>query len=129
MLSVMLMTMDDQKVMVKGKETIRKSTAGRNIYCEWKDGFTLWEKLSNLKELHQIQVAEYAITQDIEHGPAFYWWVCHVLKKRDRIISLLKMCSAWYLKMTHKFGSELLKIAKKAIVINKKKEIPIDKMP
>ena len=41
---------EDQKVVVKGKDTIRKSTADWGISYKRKDGSTLWEVLSNLKE-------------------------------------------------------------------------------
>ena len=47
---------NDQKMIVKGKESHRESTAGGDIYYEWKDSSTSWEKLSNLKELHPIQM-------------------------------------------------------------------------
>ncbi len=43
----------------------------------------------------------------INHEPAFDWWVPHVLKKHDRIISAVVKCSAHYLKRTHKFGIEI----------------------
>ncbi|KAL7487375.1 hypothetical protein ACHAW6_012978 [Cyclotella cf. meneghiniana] len=46
--------------------------------------------LSNLKESHPLQVAEFAIAAGIADEPAFNWWVTWVLKKRDRIISLVK---------------------------------------
>ena len=80
----------------------------------------MWEKLSNLKKSHPIQVAKYAVAQCIQYEPAFYWWVHHVLNKRDRIISMVKQCSAQYLKRTHKFGFKLIRIAKKVVAINKK---------
>ena len=51
------------------------------------------EKLSNLKKLHPLQVAEYAIAQGIKYELAFNWWVHHVLKKRDQIISMVRWCS------------------------------------
>ena len=70
--------------MVKGKETIRKLAAGWDICCKWKDRFTLWEILFNLKALHPIQVAEVAVAHGIEDNPVFNWCVHHVLKKQDR---------------------------------------------
>ena len=48
------------------------------------------EKLSDMKESHPIKMAEYAVSQEIDHEAAFNWWVPHVLKKRERIISLVK---------------------------------------
>ena len=69
------LNVEDQKIRV-----------GFGICCEWKDGSTSWEKLSS----HPIQVAKYALAQCIQHDSAFNWWDHHVLKKRDRIISMLK---------------------------------------
>ena len=57
---------EDQKVVIKGQEALRNSTACWDISYKWKDGSTSWEKLSNLKELHPIQVTEYVIAQGIE---------------------------------------------------------------
>ena len=64
---------------------------------------TFWEKLSDLKESHPVQVAEYAVAQGIAHEPAFNWWVTHVLRKRDRIVAAVKKRNVLYLKKTHKF--------------------------
>ncbi len=52
--------------------------------------------------------------------PAFNWWVPHILKKRDRIISLLKKRNPRYLKRTHKFGIEVPKTVKEALELDKK---------
>ncbi len=56
---------------------------------KWKDGSTSWESLSDLKESHPLETAEYAMTIGIDHEPAFNWWVPYVLKKRHQIISLV----------------------------------------
>ena len=52
---------EDQSIIVKGRKTLKNLTAGWEICCKWKCGFTSWEKLSNVKELHLNQFAEYAI--------------------------------------------------------------------
>ena len=88
------LSVEDKKVVIKGKEIVRKSTASWNICCKSKDGSTSWEKLSNLKELHPIRVVEYAVAQGIEYKPAFNWWVYHVLKERAQIIFMVRKCSA-----------------------------------
>jgi hypothetical protein len=56
----------------------------------------------------------------IDHEPAYNWWVPHVLKKRDRIISLVKKRIARYLKRNHKFGIEIPTSVKDALEIDKK---------
>ncbi len=88
--------------------------------CQWKDGSTSWENLADLKEPHPIETAEYAVTKGIDHKPAFNWWVPHVLKKRDRIISLVCKRTICYLKRTHKFGIEVPKTVKEALALDRK---------
>jgi hypothetical protein len=56
----------------------------------------------------------------IDHEPAFNWWVPHVLKKCDRIISLVKKRIPRYLKRNHKFGIEIPTSVKDALEIDKK---------
>ncbi len=68
-----------------------------------------WEKLSDPKESHPLQVAEYAMTMVVDHEPGFNWWVLHKLRKHDAIIALVKNFSAKYLNHMHKFGIECLK--------------------
>ena len=62
------------------------------------------EKLSELKESHLVQTAKFAIVQGIDHEPAFNWWVWHVLKMRDRIITNIRRQHNRYLKRSHEFG-------------------------
>jgi hypothetical protein len=52
-------------------------------------------------------MAEYAITQGIEHKPVFNWWVPQVLRLRKCIISLVKKRKMSYLKKNMKFGIEV----------------------
>ena len=49
-----------------------------------------WEKLSDLKESHPAQTAKFAVVHVIDHEPVLNWWVKHVLKKQDRIVSLVR---------------------------------------
>ena len=81
---------NDQVKIINGKKVVSCSTRGWELCCEWKDGSTSWQKLSDLKESHPLQVAEFALAAGIADEPAFNWWVSWVLKKRDRIISLVK---------------------------------------
>jgi hypothetical protein len=80
--------LSDQKVVQPDRWTyLKRSTIGWQVCCQWKDGSTSWENLADLKDSHPLETAEYAVTQGINHEPAFNWWVPHVLKKCDRIIS------------------------------------------
>ena len=68
--------------------------------------------MSDLKESHPIECAEYSVLQGLQNKPAFNWWVGFVLNKRERIILLVKKTSARYLKHNEKFGIALPKKVK-----------------
>jgi hypothetical protein len=59
-------------------------------------------------------MAEFAVENRISEEPAFAWWVKHVLKKRDRIIS--KTQRFWI--KTHKYGIRVPNTVKEAIEID-----------
>ncbi len=114
------LTLDQQKITVHGTTRQRNSTKGWFICCKWKDGSTSWEKLSDLKESHPVQVAEFAIQMGIALELGFNWWVFCVLKKRDAIILLVKQCQVKYLKKTHKYSHPLLKLVDNALSIDRR---------
>ncbi len=99
---------------------MKHSTIGWQVCCQWKDGSTSWENFADLKESHPLDTAEHAMTQGIDHEPAFNWWVPHALKKCDRIISLVCKWTTCYLKQTHKFGIEVPKTVKVALDLDRK---------
>ena len=66
-----------------GKKYLRRTTAGVELCCKWKDGTTSYQPLSLLKESHPVQVAEFAVAMGIDNDPAFNWWVKPVLKRRN----------------------------------------------
>jgi hypothetical protein len=100
----------------KGNLSMRKTTKGWKLLVQWKDGTTTWISLKDLKESNPLQVAEYAVSNNIASEPAFVWWVKDVLRKRDRIISKVK---SKYWKRTHKFGIQVPKSVKEALQIDK----------
>jgi len=111
----------DQKVVrANGRTYLRRSTIGWQLCCQWKDGSATWTNLADLKESHPSEVTKYAKIIGIDHEPAFNWWVPHILKKRDRIISLVKKRNPRYLKRTHKFGIKVPKTVKEALELDKK---------
>ena len=111
---------DKTFVGANGREYFRRSTRGWKLCILWKDGPTMWEKLSNFKECYPVETAEYATARDIADEPAFNWWVNQILKKHDRIISLVKRRNTRYLKNTSKYGIELPKSVADAYLIDKK---------
>ena len=73
-----------------------------------------------MKESHPIEYAEYVVLQDIADEPAFNWWILHVLKKHNLIISKVKARNTCYLERNQKFGIELPKSVKEAQALDKK---------
>jgi hypothetical protein len=72
---------DQKSVRPDGRTYLRRSTAGWQLCCQWKDGFTSWETLTDLKQSHPVETAEYAKIVGINHEAAFNWWVPGVLSK------------------------------------------------
>ncbi len=97
----------DQNIALKGCPSKRHNMYGWKICCQWKDGSTTWESLKDMKESHLLEMAEYAVTQGIDHEPAFNWWVPQVLRLRKCIISLVKKQKMSYLKKNMKFGNKV----------------------
>ncbi len=64
-------------------------------------------------------MAEYAITQGIDHEPVFNWWVSQVLWLRKCIISLVKKWKKRYLKKNLKFGIKVPTSVDHAFAIDK----------
>ena len=109
----MAVAQDDQVTIIDGRKIVKCSTRGWELCCEWKDGNTSWQKLLDLKESHPLQVAEFAFAVQIADEPAFNWWVSWVLKKRDRIISLVKRRSARYHKRLTSTGLKFPRLLRK----------------
>jgi hypothetical protein len=92
-----------------------KTTKGWELCVQWKDGSTSWERLANLKESNPVEIAEYAVSCEIENEPAFSWWVPFTLKKRNRIIAAV---NKRYHNKTHKFGIRMPKSVDEAYRID-----------
>ena len=106
----------DKKFIQKGNNMqLQKTTKGWKLCVEWRDGSTSWEKLAVLKESNPIEVAEFAIAQGINDEPAFAWWVPYVLKRRERIVS---MVNKRVLKRTHKYGIRVPRTYDEAVAID-----------
>ena len=55
------------------------TTAGWEFLLEFNNGSTDWIPLKDLKNSNPIEIAEYAIANQIADEPALVWWVPHVL--------------------------------------------------
>ena len=89
---------------IPGEEWLSRTSRGWKLLVEWKEGVSDWIPLKDLKESYPVQVAEYAVANNLETEPAFSWWVNTVLRKRNRILGKVK---SQYWRTMHKFGIEL----------------------
>ena len=116
-----VISLNNQKfVDSRGKTQVKRSSKGWKLCILWKDGSISWEKLSDFKECYPTETAEYAVSAEISHEPAFNYWVNATLKRRDWIISLVCKRVTGYLKKTSKYGIELPNTVKKACKLDQK---------
>jgi hypothetical protein len=91
-------------------------TQGWQLLVMWKDKFTSWVKLKDLKVSNPVEFAEYAVVNLIAEEPAFKWWVSDTLRKQNHIISKVKKK---YWQMMHKFGCKLPHSVEEALEIDR----------
>ena len=92
------------------------TTKGQELCVNWKDGSSNWVALKDLKESYPIELAQYSINNNIDHHPAFAWWVPYVEKKKKIIISKIK---SKYWQRTQKYGIRIPKSVKEANELDK----------
>ena len=97
-------------------KTRKQTTKGWQLLVAWKDGSSSWVKLKDIKDSNPIEVAEYAVANRIQDEPAFVWWVKHVLRRRNRIISKVKKK---YWRTTHKYGVRVPKTWEEALDLDR----------
>ena len=86
------------------RDSGRHTTKGWKFLVAWKDGTTSYVPLREMKNTFLVETADYAIGNQIDKEPAFSWWVPHVVRKRERMISKLKRTKTKYWHKTHKYG-------------------------
>ena len=62
-------SLTEQQTSIWGRPVNHKTSAGLQMCYQWKDSSTSWEKLSELKEFHPVQTAEFAVAHGIDHVP------------------------------------------------------------
>ena len=66
------------------------STKGHWLLVDWKYGTQQWIPLKDMKELFPLETAEFVYDKKIQHYPAFAWWLPHVVRKRNKIVSSVR---------------------------------------
>ena len=98
-----------------GNKHPKRTTKGWEIAVEWKNGDQQWVPLKDVKEGYAIELAEYAVAQEIEQEPAFHWWVPQVLNHLRRIVKKVKKK---YWRTTKKYRIQLPHSVEEALKID-----------
>ncbi len=72
--------------------------------------------MADIKNSYPVQLAEYAIQNNLQDAPAFEWWVTTTLKRKK---SFFKAVKARYAKRSHKFGIRVPKTIDEALAIDR----------
>lgn len=98
-----------------GNNKPRMITCRRKLLIKMNDRPEKCVPLKYLKEHNPLQLAEYAIANNIVDKPAFKWWVPTAIKKRNCLISKVK---TRYWQTTYKCGIMLPQTMKEALHID-----------
>jgi len=108
---------DDMYIKTRsGKRRMRHTTAGWDLFVEWKDKSKQWIPLKILKHSNPLEVAEYAMSRNRSTQPAFAWWVPRTLRRRDMIIAGI---NSRVRRITHKYGIEVPRTIEEALRIDR----------
>ncbi len=58
------------------------------------------------KYSYPLHIVKHAVAMNMDHQPSFHWWVTHMLKNHNIIITIAKNYSAWYLKQLNNLMME-----------------------
>ena len=108
---------EDAYYSTKAGPKPKRTTRGWRLLVEWNDGSSSWVPLADLKDSYPVQVADYAVLNNLTQEPAFRWWVPFILKKRERILKKIK---SKYWSTSHKYGLKLPKSVAQALEIDKR---------
>ena len=95
---------NEDAITLKGRRMLWKTAKGWNVKVALTNDLELWLLLKDLKESDLVEVVAFVKARDLEKEPAFCWWIPHVLRKRDAIISSV---TSRVQKITHEHGTEM----------------------
>ena len=88
----------------KWRRSRKITTKGYYFLNKFRYGSESWIPLADLKKNKPLEIAEYAISNKLEKEPVFAWWVPHMIKKQNKIVSTV--ASRMWIKNT-KYGMRI----------------------
>ena len=73
-----------------GRRRKVRTTRGWEFYVRWRGGSGDWISLKDLKDSYPIDLAQYAIDNNLQTEAAFAWWGPYGQRKKRIIIKKLK---------------------------------------
>jgi hypothetical protein len=93
-----------------------KDHKGVEIQVRFKDKMLAWIPMNEVQQPNPIKFAKFATHRGIANDPVFAWWVPHMMRCCQHMISKVR---SEYWMVTHKFCVELPKSVEHAYCINK----------
>ena len=75
-----------------GQKVPKRTTKGHQVSLQFHSNQTEWMDLQTVKDSNPIEVAEFAIANQLDQEPAFAWWVRDVLRHKKCIVLKVKSC-------------------------------------
>ena len=83
------LTKENAYFIRNGRRTPKLLTTGWQLQVLWHDGSTSWVPLKDMKVSNPVEVAEYAVVNQIADELAFMWWAREVLRRCAKIVQSL----------------------------------------
>ena len=99
-----------------GRKRKNETIKGWELLIQWEHSLMTWESMNDVKQCYPLQLYECSHQAQISQETAFSWWVPHVMKKRNKIISKVK---SKYWTHTHKYGVRIPKSVKETKLLDK----------
>ena len=98
-----------------GNKHPKKTTRGWELLTQFKEGFSKWMPLKDIKGVNWVELSGYVVVKNIDCEPYFSLWGPFTLRKRNMIFSKLQN-KFWC--TIHKFGTEVQTLVKRTYEIN-----------
>ena len=99
-------------VLKVGHKKCNPTTYHWQVLVEWRYETTNLMEVKASKESILVELAEYAVSNNIDCEPDLAWWLNYIFKKPDRIIAKV---NTKYWRDTHKYGVRISKMASEAL--------------
>ena len=95
----------------------KRTICSCKLLVQYKDISVDWVPLKDLKHSNPVELAKYAMANEISDEPVFSWWAKETLRRQGRIISKV---TSMYWCTSHKFEIQVYNTVEEAYDIDRK---------